>query len=218
VLRNLALALLVAVWLVPLPAHASTALELVQLARGHELGGHEETALRRYMDALSLDPTCAEAYLGLGALRTRRGDVREAERVYDVALEHIPGLTAARLARARVRRALGARSEAVDDLLAAGGADGEPSVLRLLAQWYGEDGQGPAQLAVWRRMAARAEATNDEPLLHESRTMIRALVLLVGPADPVAAPADEDNPVRRAIGAAARFSPRTRRGASAGPR
>src|SRR6185369_13907007 len=135
-----------------------------------------------YMDALSLDPTCDEAYLGLGSLRARRGNLREAERVYSLALEHLPHLRAARTARAYLRRALGAQDEAVQDLLAA--ADDDISGLRTLASWYGEDGQVPAQLAVWRRIASRAEASQDTVLLHEARTMVRALVILVGPADP----------------------------------
>src|SRR5688500_14902419 len=129
-------------------AHASSALELVRLARAHEAAKEEDLALRRYMEALALDPTCEEAYLGLGDLRARRGDLREADRVYSVALEHLPALREARRARAHVRRALGLRADAIEDLLHAG--DGDVAALRVLASWYGEDGQTPAQLAVWR--------------------------------------------------------------------
>src|SRR4051812_10074949 len=95
------------------PAAASSALELVRAARAHEAAHEEDVALRRYMEALSLDPTCEEAYLGLGSLRARRGDLREAERVYSVAIEHLPGLRSARLGRAYVRHALGAHVEAI---------------------------------------------------------------------------------------------------------
>jgi tetratricopeptide (TPR) repeat protein len=168
---------------------SNSALELVRIAQAHERAHEEDVALRRYMEALSLDPTCEEAYLGLGSLRARRGDLREAERVYTVALERLPQLRDARLARAHVRRSLGLRHEAVDDLL--GGTDGDIRALRILATWYGEDGQTPAQLSVWRRIAARAETTQDAPLQKEAQTMIRALVILLGPADPAAAPADE---------------------------
>jgi tetratricopeptide (TPR) repeat protein len=168
------------------PAQASSALELVRMAKAHETAHEEDIAVRRYMEALSLDPMCEEAYLGLGALRARRGDLREADRVYSVALEHVPALRAARTARAYVRRALGQRDDAVSDLLA--GAEQEPSALRVLAAWYGEDGQIPAELAVWRRIASRAEELHDVAQLHEARTMVRALVILVGPADPAAAP------------------------------
>jgi len=181
-------------------ASASSALELVRIARAHEATHEEDLAVRRYMEALSLDPTCDEAYLGLGALRGRRGDLREAERVYTVALEHRPSLAAARRARAYVRRALGARAEAVEDLLASG--DDAPTY-RILASWHGEDGQVPAQLAVWRRILALAEASHDVALQHEARTTVRALVILVGPADPAAYPADERG-LRRLVAALAR--------------
>jgi len=184
------------------PASASTALEIVKSARAHEAAKEDDLAVRRYMEALTLDPTCDEAYLGLGNLRARRGDLREAERVYSVALEHLPALRAARLARAYVRRALGARAEAVDDLLT--GGDDDPAAMRVLAGWYAEEGQTPAQLAVWRRIAARAESMPDAVLLHEARTMVRALLIIVGPADPAAAPAVDDKGVRRLVATLAR--------------
>ncbi|MBX3185556.1 MAG: tetratricopeptide repeat protein [Labilithrix sp.] len=174
----------------PREASASSALELVQSARAHEAAKEDDLALRRYMEALSLDPTCEEAYLGLGSLRSRRGDLREAERVYTVALEHLPGLRSARLGRAYVRRALGARAEAMDDLLR--GAEEDPAALRVLASWHAEEGQTPAQLAVWRRIVVRAEANHDAVLLHEARTTVRALLIIVGPADPVAQPTMDD--------------------------
>lgn len=205
-MRWLSLALLALVWLAPATASASSALELVRIAKAHEVAREEEIALRRYMEALTLDPTCDEAYLGLGALRARRGDLREAERVYSVALEHVPALTAARTARAYVRRSLGLRAEAVEDLLTAAGPSEDPKVLRVLAAWHGEDGHVPAQLAVWRRIAARAESGDDAVLAHEARTMVRALVILVGPADPVL---DDRNAVRRAL-AASREPPKRR--------
>lgn len=184
------------------PAFASSALDLVKSARAHEVAHEEDLALRRYTEAIALDPTCEEAYLGLGRLRARLGDLREAERVYNVALEHLPQLRAARVGRAYVRRALGARAEAIDDLLT--GAEEDPAALRVLAGWYGEEGQTPAQLAVWRRIIARAEAAQDAVLLHEARTTVRALLILVGPADPAAYPATDDKLFRRFVATLAR--------------
>lgn len=175
---------------------SSTVQELVRMARAHEVAHQDDLALRRYMEALSLDPTCEEAYLGLGNLRARRGDLREAERVYTVALEHLPQLRAARNARAYVRRALGANAEAIQDLLS--GLEDDVAALRVLASWYGEDGLVPAQLSVWRRIAVRAEAAQDSTLLHEARTMVRALVILVGGADPAANPPDAQG-LRRTV-------------------
>ncbi|MBX3229953.1 MAG: hypothetical protein KIT84_26035 [Labilithrix sp.] len=164
------------------PASASSALDLVQIARSYEASHQDDLALRRYMDALSLDPSCAEAYLGLGSLRARRGDLHEAERVYTVALDRLPQLRAARVARAMVRRGLRATNEAIEDLVA--GAEDEVAAWKQVAAWYGEDGLAPAQLAIWRRLLARAEATNDAALAREARLMVRALVIIVGPADP----------------------------------
>jgi tetratricopeptide (TPR) repeat protein len=178
-------------------ASASSALELVRNARALEQAHEEDLALRRYMEALALDPTCEEAYLGLGSLRARRGDAREAERVYSMALEHLPGLRAARLARAHVRRSLGANVEAAEDLLT--GAEDDVAALRILASWYAEDGLRPAQLSIWRRIAVRAEGLHDSALLHEARTMVRALVILVGTADPASSPPDDRDRFRRAI-------------------
>jgi hypothetical protein len=190
------------------PARAGTALELVRIAQAHEQASQDDIAVDRYMDALAIDSTCEEAYLGLGGLRERRGDLREAERVYSVALEHVPSLRLARVARARLRRARGANAAAAEDMLT--GAEDDVAALRTLASWYGEDGQAPAQLAVWRRLMARAEATQDASLRREARTMVRALLILVGSADPAAYPPDaaasphDDRTVRRAMRLVAR--------------
>ena len=46
-------------------AYGSSALELVRIAHAHEQANQDDLAVRRYMEALSLDPTCEEAYLGL---------------------------------------------------------------------------------------------------------------------------------------------------------
>ncbi|MDB4942874.1 MAG: hypothetical protein JWP97_2408 [Labilithrix sp.] len=182
-------------------ARASSAEELVREARAHETAREDDLAIRRYMEALSLDPTEEDGYLGLGRLRARHGDLREAERVYSVALEHVPASRAARLERAHVRRALGFRADAESDLLARG--DEDVASLRVLASWYGEDGLVPAQLAIWRRIAARAEASADPVLLHEARAQVRALLVVVGPADPAASPA-ADHGLRALVASLAR--------------
>ena len=182
-------------------ADASSALELVRVARAAEQARQEDVAVRRYMEALSLDPVCEEAYLGLGSLRTRRGDLREAERVYSVALEHLPQLRPARLARAYVRRALGFQGEAIQDLLAVPRGERLQRCDVLLEA--GEDGQTPAQLAVWRRILGRAETLQDPALAHEARTMVRALIIVVGTADPAASP-PENHGIRRTVSVLAR--------------
>jgi tetratricopeptide (TPR) repeat protein len=168
---------------------ASVADELVREAHAHEAAHEDDLALRRYSEALALDPTQADAYLGLGALRFLLGDAREAERVYDMALSHVPGLTAAWLGRGRVRRALGELREADADLEAYIGSTGDLSVLRELAGWCAEEGRPLAELAVWRRLLLLALDGHDSPARrHEAEVTVRALELIVGSVDPVRVP------------------------------
>jgi len=186
----------------PATAAASGADELLRQAQAHEAAREDDVALHRYTDALALDPTCAPCYLGLASLRARLGDAREAERVYSMALEHVPSLGEALLGRARARRAIGWRREAEDDLEGYAAKEADPAALGELASWYGQDGQVPAQLATWRRVRVLAERRGDGPLATRARTMVRALQILVGPADPAASPASPDR-TRRAIAAVA---------------
>jgi tetratricopeptide (TPR) repeat protein len=169
----------------------TSAEELVREARAHETSHKEELALRRYSDALALDPTLADAYMGLAELRARRGDAREAERVYSVALAHLPQLRAALAGRARARWAMGMHDAAQEDLSAYAAQTDDLGALKELATWYGEDGKAPAQLATWRRLLWGAERAPDAALAREARVTVRALQIVVGPADPVSAPPGE---------------------------
>ncbi len=193
------------VLVVAAPAWGSPAVdELVREARAHEAAHEDAVAARRYTEALALDPTCEDAYLGLGALRARLGDAREAERVYSFALEHAPADKRALVGRARARRALGERLEAEQDLEAYVGAAPDLDALRELAAWYGEDGGHAAELSAWRKILGYADRTGDAPLAREARTMVRALQLLIGPADPVASPPSPASAIRRALSSVAR--------------
>jgi tetratricopeptide (TPR) repeat protein len=201
--RPLLVGIVVAASLAPAGARASgqgttSAVELVRQAQEHEAQRDDFVAISRYTEALSLDPTLGEAYLGLGALRLRHGDAGEAERVYNVALARVPALARARIGRAEARWALGHRVEAEADLETYARGTDDPSALRELATWYGQESQTPAELATWRRIYAMAEARGDAALEHEARTMVRALQILVGGADPVTKPVEGD-PVRRVI-------------------
>jgi tetratricopeptide (TPR) repeat protein len=179
---------------------SSSADELVRQAHAHEDAREDDLALRRYMDALTVEPTSAGAWLGLGALRMKLGETAEAERVYDAALERIPTLRLALQGRARARWALGRHAEAEDDLELYAASELAP--LRELADWFGADGRAPAQLATWRRLLAAARDQDDESLEREARRMVRALVILVDGADPAASPVDADA-TRRALAAVA---------------
>jgi tetratricopeptide (TPR) repeat protein len=185
-------------------AHQNDAsIELVREARAHEAAHEDDIAARRYTEAVQIDPGNGDAYLGLGQVRLRMGEPREAERVYTVALEHLPQLHRALEGRARARWALGRHDEAEQDLESYAVQESDPAGWRSLAAWYGEDGRAPAQLAAWRRLLALAGQMGDVALSREARLMVRTLQIVVGPADPASAPLDED-PTRRALARIAR--------------
>jgi tetratricopeptide (TPR) repeat protein len=196
-------ALLAASLVAPAALASSSADELVRQARAHEAAHEDDVAARRYMEALTIEPTNAEAWMGLGALRMKLGDAGEAERVYSAALDRISPLHGALEGRARARWALGRHGDAEADLDAYATTEGDPAALRELAAWYGLDGRTPAQLATWRRVLAMARAQVDAASEHEARRMVRALVILVDGADPASSPVEPDA-TRRALAAIAK--------------
>jgi tetratricopeptide (TPR) repeat protein len=181
----------------------SSADELVRQARAHEAAHEDDVAVRRYMEALSIDATNAEAWLGLGALRMRLGDMAEAERVYTAAFDRVPSLHAALEGRAHARWALGQHADAERDLDLYAAAESDRAALRLLASWYGSDGRTPVELAIWRQLLAAAVEHEDPSAEREARRMVRALVILVDGCDPASSPAGPDA-TRRAMAAIAR--------------
>jgi tetratricopeptide (TPR) repeat protein len=202
--RLLRAALALAVCLTAAPGRATPSSdELVRQARAHEAAHRDDLAVRRYMEALELDPTAEDAWLGLGALRMRTGEPAEAERVYEAALGRVPLLRRAIEGRAHARWAQGHHAEAEADLDEYATSEGDVGALRELAGWYGSDGRTPAQLAVWRRLRAMASHAEDPAGEKEARRMVRALVILASGADPAAWPAEPD-PTRRALAHIAR--------------
>jgi tetratricopeptide (TPR) repeat protein len=177
--------------------------ELVRQAHAHEAAHEDDIAVRRYMEALELDATAEDAWLGLGALRLRLGEPGEAERVYDAALQRVPLLRRAIAGRAHALWAQGKHAQAEADLDAYGAATMDPAALRELATWYGSDGRTPAQLATWRRLLELAIHGGDATAEHEARRMVRALVILTDGADPASSPSEHD-PTRRGLALIAR--------------
>lgn len=190
-------------------ARGSSADELVREAQEHERQNEDDVAARRYTEALATDVTNQSAWLGLGALRFRIGEVAEAERVYASALAHVPTLSRAREGRARCLWALGRHAEAEAALYDYAEAADDAVAYRLLAGWFGTDGRLPAQLATWRKMLARAEERHDAADATEASVMVRALVAIVGEADPASSPAAPD-PTRRELARIAREVTRPR--------
>jgi tetratricopeptide (TPR) repeat protein len=173
-------------------ARGSSADELVRQAQAHERDNEDDVAARRYTEALSVDATNENAWLGLGALRFRIGEIAEAERVYAAALARVPTLLRAMDGRARCLWALGRHTEAEASLRGYADAADDPAAYRLLAGWFAADRRLPAQLATWRRLLARATERHDAAETAEARVMVRALVAVVGAADPAAWPAAVD--------------------------
>jgi tetratricopeptide (TPR) repeat protein len=191
-------------WLFCIPAHATPSSdELVRQARAHEAAHEDDVAVRRYTEALEIDPTAEDAWLGLGALRLRLGDPGEAERVYDAALLRVPLLHRAVAGRARARWARGRHADAEGDLETYTTLEVDPAALRELADWYAADGRTPPQLAAWRRLLAMAIERADPGAEREARTMVRALVMLADGVDPAASPVEPDA-TRRALARIAR--------------
>lgn len=198
-LLAVAAALALSTWVAAARA-SSSADELVRQARTHEAAHDDDVAVRRYMEALEIDPVNEDAWLGLGALRLRLGEAAEAERVFDAALQRVPTLHRAIQGRARARWAQGRHADAESDLEAYASLEHDADALRELSTWYGTDGRTPAQLAVWRRLLVMA---SDDAAQREARRMVRALVILVDRADPAAWPIEPDA-VRRGMAAVAR--------------
>lgn len=194
-----AAALALSTWAGPARA-SSSADELVRQARTHEAAHDDDVAVRRYMEALEIDPLEEDAWLGLGALRLRIGEAAEAERVYDAALQRVPTLHRAIQGRARARWAQGRHADAEGDLESYVALEPDAEALRELSGWYATDGRTPAQLAVWRRLLVMAP---DDAAQREARRMVRALVILVDKADPAASPVEPDAS-RRAMAVIAR--------------
>src|SRR5579859_4066432 len=163
--RAIVLAVLVAV-ATPLSSHASPASSAQLLvAQGHdrETAGDALTAMKRYSDAITIDPTCEEAYLALGALREKRNELSEADEVYSVGMARVPTSVAIVVARGHVRRLLGKLAAASDDLhhaIAASADVGvQRSALRELVQVKRLQGEPAAELGLWRRLLAIARTT-----------------------------------------------------------
>jgi len=182
----------------------SAAAELTRQGREHAKSGDDALAMRRFADAVRLDPSYGPAYLELGAARERGGDFVEAERTYDVAIEHVPNFVAALRARAALSRRMGEFAREMADLEHLARLAEGPDTLRALAARHVEDRAWPAALATFRRLRVLAERSGDEQLLRETTLQVRALTVLCGDLDPVVAGAGERDWVRRALASVAR--------------
>jgi tetratricopeptide (TPR) repeat protein len=191
----------------PAPSYAgdagwatAQAAELTRQGQGHAGRGEVDVAARRFLDAIGFDPTYGPAYLALGSLHERAGDPREGERAYAVGIDHVPSFVDGYLARGRLRARQRRFAEAISDIEAATRLRPDDlALLRELASLYVGVNALPAALAVTRRMETVADGQRDATTQSQAHVRARALALLVGEIDPVAAGLTSRGEVRRAI-------------------
>ncbi len=186
----------IGVGLVTADAAASSSDELFAQGQTHEAAREDDIAIHRYTDAITLDPSHEQSYLALGSLRSRRGDYREAEKVYSVALLHLPSRAPLYRERGRARWFAGYRDDAENDLETYLRLAPDEATFRELSSWYGIHDRPLAQLSVWRRLLTIGITSNNSDLVAEARMYTTVLVGFTKPVDPVAFPAS-DTPLRR---------------------
>jgi tetratricopeptide (TPR) repeat protein len=186
------------------PAPGESAAELTRQGQAHVHEGNDGLAVRRFIEAITIDPTHGPAYLALAAARERAGDLAEAERTYDLALEHIPNFAAAYRARAALKRRMGEPQGEITDLEMVAAIAESPESLRALAARYVEDKSWPAALATWRRIAALETTRADDRARREAMMKVRALTVLCAELDPVTGDVARRGWMRRALASMAR--------------
>jgi tetratricopeptide (TPR) repeat protein len=190
------------------PGHESFSrrLSLSHLERAREFERRADLAqaLREYTESIALDSTLGEAYLRLGALRERLGDVREAELVYSQALRFADSNARALLQRSHLRRALGRSVQALTDLEASVELEASREALEELARLYVQAHAWSAALSTFRRIESSARESGDKAGLDSAALEVRALRVLAAETDPCAQRAPKHDWVGRALSHIAR--------------
>jgi tetratricopeptide (TPR) repeat protein len=191
------------------PAHGESFVRRLAeraLERGlaQEARGDIAQALTSYDEAVRTDSTLGAAAMRLGGLRERMGDREEAELLYTHALAAAETRADAYHARAMLRSASQRRNEAIADLAESVALSPNRERLHVLGGWYVEARSWSAALAIWRALAADAQAAGDQIALREARITVAALSWLASDTDPVQAGAGSDDWVRRSLARAAR--------------
>jgi len=184
---------------------------MVDQAKAREAAGDDFGALARYDDALRVSPDDEAAHLGIARLRARRGELAKALDILDLGLARRPRSIELAVERARVRRLASDFDGAAIDLDRAARAAGhgglELLVLREKTQLDRETRAFAALLGDWRRLAAIARETVDEPLRKEADIQVRALSLYVGEIDPVLGGRKSLDPMRKGLASIAKRAP-----------
>jgi tetratricopeptide (TPR) repeat protein len=193
--------------------HASPAASaelLVKQGKASEASGEDLVAIKRYSDAMAIDPSSEAAYLALAGVREKRGELLEAEEILSVGVLRVPTSVDMLRAQGRVLRRRGRWSEAESALRHAAGLEGttgsprEIAILRERATLERERLAPAAELAVWRRLLAIARQNDDPQLEKEASVQARVLALYVGEIDPVMSGKATHDPLRRTLFSIAR--------------
>lgn len=165
-----------------------------------EQANQTDVALRRYLDAIDLDGTFGPAYLALAKLRTRTGEVDEAEKVLDLGLDRIVGFSEGVLAKAELKattKRFDASTGLFLEYLKLAPSDGS-ALLRLIDVATKAD-RLPVALAAARRLHALAVASGVEADRKNAASTVRVLMKLLGSVDPVSSGAASRESARRAL-------------------
>lgn len=178
--------------------------------KASEASGEDLVAIKRYSDAMAIDPSSEAAYLALAGVREKRGELLEAEEILSVGALRVPTSVDMLIAQGRVLRRRGHTNEAADALRHATSLEGatasprEIAILRERATLERERTAPAAELAVWRRLLAIARQTDDAKLEKEAALQARVLALYVGEIDPVMSGKATHDPLRRTLFSIAR--------------
>jgi tetratricopeptide (TPR) repeat protein len=182
------------------------ARELTASGAALRQSGRVGDAVARFTEALKTDGTYGPAYLALAELREATGEVEEAEKVLLLGMQNILGFWEGLMAQAE----LVARQRRFDDATALllaferGNPDHEGALRRLIDVATRAD-RLPVALRAARRLHELATLKKDDAARKSSAATVRALTLLLGETDPVAAGPRHREVARRAL---ARYKPR----------
>ncbi|MBN8615419.1 MAG: hypothetical protein J0L92_32790 [Deltaproteobacteria bacterium] len=176
------------------------AAELSALAHRFAEAGDRVSARAYYRDAISADPSYADAYVALGELELGRDAYRDAEATFRVGLVRAGSDARLWIGLARALTGLGAPDDA-DSVLAQADAQlpDDLALLAFRAEHAEQRGRWSLALSITRRLAEIAARDADHDREDALRARARALELLVGELDPVRSAPSAASRVRRLL-------------------
>ncbi len=175
------------------------ATELAALGSRFASAGDRVSARAYLRDAITADPSYADAYVALGELELAREAWRDAEATFRVGLVRARPNARLWIGLARALVGMGAADDA-ESVLAQADAQlrDDPELLAFRAEQAESRGRWSLALAITRRSATLAERAGEIDRARELRARARALSVLVGDLDPVRHPGP-DAPTLRTL-------------------